>query len=125
MIMALISENKEKIGELILNILSKEGNINIGIIKDEDIIKVVTKEDLKEIVSLKEKILQLCDSLSNEKKGALYKSVLGVIEKPLIEDVLQRTEGNQLKAARILGLNRNTVRAKIRKLGINTLLYKE
>ena len=40
-------------------------------------------------------------------------------EKPLIEHVLERTEGNQLKAAKILGMNRNTMRAKIKKLGID------
>ena len=45
--------------------------------------------------------------------------MLAVIEKPLIEYVLERTEGNQLKAARILGINRNTMRAKIKKLAID------
>ena len=49
----------------------------------------------------------------------LYKSILEAIEKPLIEHVLERTEGNQLKAARALGINRNTMRAKIKKLGID------
>ena len=55
----------------------------------------------------------------------LYKSILEIIEKPLFEHVLERTEGNQLKAARILGINRNTMRAKVKKLGINTAMYKQ
>ncbi|MDD5348254.1 MAG: helix-turn-helix domain-containing protein [Candidatus Omnitrophica bacterium] len=42
----------------------------------------------------------------------------------MIEYVLQQTEGNQLKAARILGLNRNTIRAKIKKLGIDATVWK-
>ncbi len=55
----------------------------------------------------------------NEKRGVLYKSIIESIEKPLIEHTLDRTEGNQLKAARILGINRNTMRAKIKRLGID------
>ena len=42
----------------------------------------------------------------------------------MIEYVLAQTEGNQLKAARILGINRNTMRTKIRKLSIDTNRWK-
>ncbi|MEW5803268.1 MAG: helix-turn-helix domain-containing protein [bacterium] len=50
--------------------------------------------------------------------GNLYKFVIEAAEKPLIEHALMRAEGNQLKAAKILGINRNTLRSKIKKLGI-------
>jgi two-component system nitrogen regulation response regulator GlnG len=69
--------------------------------------------------------ISLEDFLIAEKKGVLYKSVLEAIEKPLIEHILECTEGNQLKAARILGINRNTIRSKIKKLGINTGMFKK
>ena len=46
------------------------------------------------------------------------------VEKPLIERALKRTWGNQLKAARILGINRNTMRAKIKKLAIDVDKWK-
>jgi len=59
-----------------------------------------------------------------EKKKDLYRSVIQAIEKPLIEDTLARTAGNQLKAARILGINRNTIRSKMRKLGIDAMRWK-
>jgi len=62
--------------------------------------------------------LELDDVLCREKRGVLYKYILDLIEKPLIEYVLERTYGNQLKAAKILGINRNTMRTKIKKLGI-------
>lgn len=52
------------------------------------------------------------------KEGEVYRVLISVIEKNLLESVLQRTEGNQLKAARILGMNRNTLHAKIKKLKI-------
>jgi two-component system nitrogen regulation response regulator GlnG len=48
----------------------------------------------------------------------LYDEVIGRVERPLIQLVLERSSGNQLKAAKILGLNRNTLRKKIAELGI-------
>jgi len=53
------------------------------------------------------------------KEGLVYKTVIEAIEKPLLESILKKTDGNQLKAARILGINRNTIRIKIKKLAIN------
>jgi DNA-binding protein Fis len=79
------------------------------------------KEALEKMVA---QIIVFESDLFNEKKGVLYKSVLKAIEKPLIEQTLERTEGNQLKAARLLGLNRNTLRVKIKKLEINVEKWK-
>ena len=59
-----------------------------------------------------------------EKEGELYKFLLNVIEKPMIENILSRTRGNQLKAANILGINRNTLHSKIRKLNIDVEKFK-
>jgi two-component system nitrogen regulation response regulator GlnG len=48
----------------------------------------------------------------------LYQRVLGEVEYPLILAALTATRGNQIKAADLLGLNRNTLRKKIRELGV-------
>lgn len=48
----------------------------------------------------------------------LYDSLLREIETPLIRRVLDATHGNKVKAAEMLGLNRNTLRKKLEKLGI-------
>lgn len=48
----------------------------------------------------------------------LYNRILREVERPLILHTLQATRGNQVKAAEVLGLNRNTLRKKIRELGI-------
>lgn len=48
----------------------------------------------------------------------LYGAFLEALEKPLIEEVLHYTDDNQLKAAKILGINRNTLSKKIKNLNI-------
>ncbi|MGH6952380.1 MAG: sigma 54-interacting transcriptional regulator [Vitreimonas sp.] len=50
----------------------------------------------------------------------LYDRLLAEVERPLIEHALAATRGNQLKAAAVLGINRNTLRKKIQSLGIRT-----
>ncbi len=50
--------------------------------------------------------------------SGLYDRVLREIERPLIVATLGATRGNQIKAAHLLGLNRNTLRKKIRELDI-------
>ena len=49
----------------------------------------------------------------------LYHRVLGEVEHPLILAALTATHGNQIRAAELLGLNRNTLRKKIRELGVS------
>ena len=50
--------------------------------------------------------------------AGLYDRILREVERPLIMLTLQATRGNQLKASDVLGLNRNTLRKKIRELDI-------
>jgi len=51
----------------------------------------------------------------------LYATVLREIEEPLINMTLRATRGNQIKAAKVLGLNRNTLRKKIKDLDLHVL----
>ena len=53
--------------------------------------------------------------------NGLYSRVLSEMERPLILKTLTATRGNQIKAAEILGLNRNTLRKKIRDLDIEVV----
>ncbi len=119
-----ISGNEEKIKEIITEMLAKVGNQGIGIIKEDNIVKIADNSGAKDMVSLKDKIIELEESLYNEKKGILYRSIMDTIERYVIEYVLQRTDGNQLQAARVLGINRNTMRAKIKRLEIQPQRWK-
>ncbi|MBP6529927.1 MAG: Fis family transcriptional regulator [Burkholderiales bacterium] len=56
--------------------------------------------------------------LDGEPADNLYELVIGSVEKTLISDVLVRTRGNQSEAAGMLGINRNTLRAKLDKYKI-------
>jgi two-component system nitrogen regulation response regulator GlnG len=51
--------------------------------------------------------------------GELYDKALAVFERPLFRHVLAQTMGNQLRAAQILGINRNTLRKRLSELGIH------
>ena len=56
--------------------------------------------------------------LDGEKPCAVYDMVINCVEKPLLESVLHRVRGNQSHAAEMLGINRNTLRKKLRVHGI-------
>jgi DNA-binding protein Fis len=119
MITLLITENEEKIRELLTQILGKDA---LEVVSGPNGTLKLQKKDT--LSSIEESVSGLDNSLMTEKKGVLYKSIVEAIEKKLIEHVLERTEGNQFKAARILGINRNTIRSKLRKLGIDAKKWK-
>ncbi|MDH3280219.1 MAG: Fis family transcriptional regulator [Gammaproteobacteria bacterium] len=56
--------------------------------------------------------------LKGEQPSGLYSMVIEQTEKPLLQVVMEQVEGNQTKAARILGINRNTLRKKLRLYGL-------
>ena len=51
--------------------------------------------------------------LRGTEPAALYDMVVKAVERPLLETVMQRAEGNQSRAADWLGINRNTLRRKL------------
>lgn len=57
--------------------------------------------------------------LDGQPPHAIYDMVLGCVEKPMLEYILNHVGGNQSKAAEILGLNRNTLRKKMAEYGLN------
>jgi len=58
-------------------------------------------------------------SLNGHRPAHLYDLVLREVEEPLLKAVLDYTEGNQVRAAGILGINRGTLRKKLRSFGLS------
>ena len=57
--------------------------------------------------------------LNGEEPTDLYQMVLTEMERPLLEVVMRESGNNQSRAARMLGLNRNTLRKKLRTHGLD------
>jgi Fis family transcriptional regulator len=53
-------------------------------------------------------------TLNGDRPGELYDLVLGEVEEPLFRAVMDYTDGNQSQAAGILGINRGTLRKKLK-----------
>ncbi|MFY0650344.1 MAG: DNA-binding transcriptional regulator Fis [Betaproteobacteria bacterium] len=73
--------------------------------------------------NLQDKIETLLDNyfkdLDGEKPNDVYNMVLHSVEKPLLIYIMNYAQGNQTKAAKILGLNRNTLRKKLEFYNLN------
>lgn len=67
---------------------------------------------------LEEKLKRYLKDMTKVTNFRLYDTVLSEVEKALITIILKETNGNQLKTSRILGINRNTLRAKIQEYKI-------
>jgi two-component system nitrogen regulation response regulator GlnG len=76
-----------------------------------------TDTSLEGLVDMK---LRTCFSnIEKIEKGDIHAKVLEQVERPLLRYILEKTRWNQVKAADILGINRNTLRKKISELGID------
>lgn len=51
--------------------------------------------------------------------NGLYTRIMNEVERPLIEETLRRMKGNQVQVAKVLGINRNTLRRRIQNLNIS------
>jgi len=63
--------------------------------------------------SVRKSLERYFKDLDGERPCAIYDMVLKNVEKPMIEAVLNKAEGNQTIAAEMLGINRNTLRKKM------------
>ena len=86
----------------------------------------ITAEDLKRqayqesptLESLIREFVLKVFTVEQKEKNNLYEIVVKAAEKAVISEVLKRCNFNQVKAARVLGIHRNTLRRKIKELGI-------
>ncbi len=66
-----------------------------------------------------EALIRYFKSLNGDRPGDLYDLVLGEVEEPLFKAVMDYTQGNQSQAADILGINRGTLRKKLKTYSLN------
>lgn len=69
--------------------------------------------------SVKNHMQRYFKDLDGHEPAHLYQLVLQEIERPLLESVMEYTRGNQSKASIVLGLNRGTLRKKLKQYSIN------
>jgi DNA-binding protein Fis len=62
----------------------------------------------------------LVEHLLTARPGRVYREALATLERPLLVHALLLAGGSQLRAARLLGINRNTLRKRCRELGLAT-----
>ncbi|RME85436.1 MAG: sigma-54-dependent Fis family transcriptional regulator, partial [Zetaproteobacteria bacterium] len=62
--------------------------------------------------------------LGGADRGELYRDILAQVEPALLSVVLEHTRGHQLRAARLLGVNRNTLRSMLRRHGLDPSTFK-
>ena len=62
---------------------------------------------------------QYFKDLDGEKASSIYDMVVLAVEKPMLEIVMFQAQGNQTRAAELLGLNRNTLRKKLQQHGLD------
>ena len=78
---------------------------------------VAVDATLEEIIE--RKLLECVRGLRERANANLYDLIIGLVEKPLLRAVLRETSGNQVRAAQILGINRNTLRKKLTEHGVD------
>ena len=72
---------------------------------------------LEEVIE--RKMHECVRGLRGHASANLHGLMVGLVEKPLLRAVMRETRGNQVRAAQLLGINRNTLRKKLKDHGID------
>jgi Fis family transcriptional regulator len=84
------------------------------LISDE--VEKMSKESIQEVVQ--KSLEEYFNDLGEQQATNIYDMVVLTVEKPILEVVMLRAEGNQSHAAQMLGINRNTLRKKLQEHGL-------
>ncbi len=77
----------------------------------------LAKQPLASIV--RHRLRVLFDELGAHRTSDLYRRIMGEVERVLIMEALARSGGSKKEAAHILGIHRNTLRSRMKKLAIS------
>lgn len=76
----------------------------------------VTNKPLRD--SVKQAVRNYLLQLDGQDVNDIYELVLSEVEHPMLDMIMQHTRGNQTRAANMLGINRGTLRKKLKKYGM-------
>ena len=76
----------------------------------------MSKDSIQDVV--KKSLEKYFRDLGEQQPSNVYEMVVLTVEKPILEAVMARAEGNQSHAAEMLGINRNTLRKKLQQHGL-------
>ena len=114
------------------SVLTSDTIISSSILRDYmdyDKFEPLQKKEIKNLGNEKENLRSYLESFlknffdsldSNDQKMELHEKFMDEFERPLILKSLEFCKGNQIKTSHILGINRNTLRSKLKKLNIST-----
>ena len=94
------------------NILASRGIA----ISDKDLVAILDEYSIEDIVELK--ISRFLDQIGTFYPDNMHSLIMTKVEKPLLIQMLRRVGGNQVQASKILGINRNTLRKKMKQYGL-------
>lgn len=69
--------------------------------------------------SVKSALERYFHDLNGERTTGVYEMVISEVERPLLEIVMRHVKSNQCRAAELLGINRNTLRKKLKQYKLN------
>ena len=89
---------------------------DVRVIGESDVNVSVSIPSLSE--SVEAAVKKYINAMDGQEISDLYKLVVSEIEAPLLATVMKRTSQNQSRASTVLGLNRGTLRKKLKKYGL-------
>ncbi|MFQ3304559.1 DNA-binding transcriptional regulator Fis [Candidatus Njordibacter sp. Uisw_039] len=95
-----------------MNSMHQATDINQTVAQDHQADQRQVPQSLRQ--SVEQSLTQYFNELDGQQTSALYNLFMQQVEAPLFECVMQHTQDNQSKAAAILGLNRGTLRKKLK-----------
>ena len=81
--------------------------------------KVEASKENELSTTVRKVMRQYFKDLDGEKASGIYEMVVLAVEKPMLEIVMGQAQGNQTRAAELLGMNRNTLRKKLQQHGLD------
>ena len=76
----------------------------------------MSRESIQEVIQ--KGLEDYFHDLGEQQPSNIYNMMVQMVEKPILETVMQRASGNQSQAAEMLGINRNTLRKKLQQHGL-------